>query len=213
MSTNTIQQPLTGNYSLSTFVALLLLDRKMTERGLVPNHPLINSLRNSDYNDFVANGFKYLFIFNLTLEDYLANTFDSIKKTQLISYDQVALNYFTPLMGTNKSILTFGSILANPLLCVKRPIQNHATGAPLGEWINSVVNGLSQIVTSNPHNMEDVDYYQPRFYLSTYTVLSPSTNQETTKTSVIMVMKYKNLATNTDCVCLAGTGLIQIIAN
>lgn len=211
-SQNTIANAMTTNYIFNHLVTTLVLDKNYTAQGLYPNMPVIASSKNTDYIDFVANGFKYVFIFEHDLNDLLENSFDSIKRAKLISYDPVAINYFTPLINADKSVLTFGQILSNPLLNTKRPIQNHVSGANLGDWTTSVVNALRTIISHCPYDMDTVGEYQPRFFVPTYQILSASENIQTKKTSIIMFMKYKTAAGVWKVLHMGG-GLQQIIVN
>jgi hypothetical protein len=208
-----IQAPMTTNYIFQTFTTSVIMDRKLIQNGLHPNMPLVVSCRNTDYNDFQANGFKYIFIFETPLADFLDNSDESIKRSKIINYEQVSLNYYTPLVNQNRSIMTLGQILSDPLLYSKKPLQNYLHGPNFGTYCNSVVIAYRTIVASCPYDMTDVDYYQPRYYLAKYPILGIASNVETLKESIIMVMKYKNTTTGQDCVLLCGGGLMQIVVD
>lgn len=206
-----IQNAMTTNYLFQAFSTATLLNRNITQNGISPNSPIVVSCRNSDYNDFAANGYKYLFTFDMPLSDFVENTADSAKRANIINHDNLSINYFTPLIGADKSNLTLGKILSDPLLTSKQPIQNHLNGPSLEEYTTSVVQAFNSIVGQCPHNMADVDYFQQRYYLPSYRFLAIGTNQFSEKTSIVMVMKYRHTATNTDRVVMCGGGLQQIV--
>lgn len=208
-----IQNAMTTNYLFQAFSTTTLLNRNITQNGISPNTPIVVSCRNTDYNDFVSNGYKYLFIFDMPLSDFIENSNDSVKRANIINHDNISINYFTSLICDDKSILNFGKILSDPLLTSKKPIQNHLNGPSLGQYTNSVISAFKLIVSQCPHNMEEVDYFQQRYYLATYNFLAIGTNQFSEKTSIIMVMKYKHTATNTDRVVMCGGGLQQIVTS
>lgn len=217
---NQISQPMTTNYLLQAFITEIINNRSEVSNGITPNTRIIQVCKNSDYNDFVANGYKYMFLFDETLEKWINNTDDGNKQGRIITHDQIEYNYYTPLI-TGNTILTPGAILTNSNLFTKRSIQNTVNGPTLEEYITSFLGAYSEIKSQCPHNMANVGYFQPRFYLAEYSILSVSSNRDSetgtftpsVKTSIIGVMKYKDSKTNVDRVLWLGTGLQQIIPN
>lgn len=217
---NQISQPMTTNYLLQAFITEVITNRPEVQNGLTPRSRIIQTCKNTDYNDFVANGFKYMFLFDETLDIWLANNDEGNKQAKIISHDQIEFNYHTPLMSFNGAILTPGIIISDPTLYTKRSLQNCVNGPTLQEYITSFLGAFQEIQGQCPHDMETVGYFQPRFYLADYNILSISSNRNedgtfttSLKTSIIGVMKYKHAKTGVDRIMWLGTGLQQIVPN
>lgn len=215
---NQISQPMITNYSLQAFIAEIINNRSEVKNGLTPASRIIKVCKNSDYNEFVVNGFKYMFLFDETLENWVSNNDDGNKQAKIISHDQIELNYHTPLMSPSGNILTPGNIISDSSLYPKRSLQNCINGPTLQEYIISFLGAYKEIKSQCIHDMETVGYFQPRFYLANYNIVSTASNRNpdntftpSVKTSIIGVMKYKHSITGVDRIMWLGTGLQQII--
>lgn len=218
--TNQISQPMTANYLLQAFITDIITNRADVQNGLTPVSKIIQTCKNTDYNDFVANGFKYMFLFDETLDIWLSNTDEGNKQANIISHDQIEFNYHTSLISYTGRILTPHIILSDPTLYPKRSLQNCVNGPSLQQYITSFLIAYKEIQSQCPHDMETVGYFQPRFYLATYHILSTASNRNpdgtftpSVKTSIIGVMKYKHAKTGVDRIIWLGTGLQQIVPN
>ena len=212
---NQISQPMTVNFLFQVLITELISNRTVLQRGITPLSQIVQTVQNTDYIDFAANGFKYIFIFDEPLTTWLENTDDVNKQAKIINHEQIEYNYYTPLMSPSGDIITIGTILADPTLTSKKSIQNHANGPIFGDYLTSFLGAYKQIQQQGQaiYDMENVGYFQPRFYTATYSILSTATNQVSEKTSIVCVMKYYHTPSKMDRIIWFGTGLQQIVPN
>jgi hypothetical protein len=212
---NQITQPMTANYLFQALITELISNRNVLQKGITPQSQIIQIVRNTDYTDFAANGFKYIFIFDEPLSSWLENTDDGNKQARIINHEQISYNYYTPLLNSNGETTTIGTLLSDQTLFGKKSIQTRSNGPTLGEYLTSFLGAYKQIQQQGNaiYNMEDVGVFQPRFYLATYNILSTATNQVSEKTSIICVMKYLHIPTGVMRIIWSGTGFNQIVPN
>lgn len=204
---------MTTNNLFQLLITAILSDPTVLEKGLTPRSPLIQSCKNSNYADFSANGFKYIFLFDESLSAWVANTNDQNIHARVINHEQLEFNFSYPLVnGSPAQTTTLQTMIQDPT-STTRHSQQTPTGATLSEYLETVKVAYQEIKSQCPHNIADnVGYLQPRFYIAqNYHILSIASNQISEKTSTICVIKYRDVATGTDRVMWGGTGLVQLL--
>lgn len=205
-----IIQPITTNYIFQTLGTSVVLDKKLLASGVTPNTELIKQLRNSSYYDLKGNSYKYMFVYLLTLEQFVTQTdFDNV---QIISFDQVRWNFSTQLIKPNGKTITIGDIINNPEYSKRLSKQYGKDGITLGEYMNFIKeNSFYQIAQQCPINMTATNEYNPEYYLPTYDILAINGTRDV-KTSNVCAVKFTDLTDNVQKVFLFGSGLSEYVA-
>ena len=186
---SSIPQPITENYIFITFGNAITLNKKIIQDGITPLTEIVLQLRNSNYYDYKGNSFKYMFIYNFDLNDFINPTTTSVANAKFISHDQIRLNFTTDLIIKPKKFLSPKYILNNPELSSKYSVQYGTTGITLGQYNNAIINGLPIILGKWPVDMSKVDEYHPEYFVTDYTYINLQ-GVTTTKTSTFGAMKY-----------------------
>lgn len=216
-----IPLPITENYIFITFGNAITFDKKILKNGITPLTEIITQLRNSNYYDFQGNSFKYMFVYDFNLFDFINPTQKSVARAKFISHDQIRLNFTTDLIIKPNHFLTPNYIKSNPELSSKYSVQYGTTGATLGQYNDAIINGLPIILGKWPVDMSKVDEYRPEYFVTDYSYIDLQGNP-TTKTSTFGAMRYtyhkcnnKSKKCSSKC-CLPkvvfwGTGFFEII--
>ena len=141
-----IPQPITENYIFITFANAITLNKKIIQKGITPITEIILQLRNSNYYDLEGNSFKYMFVYNFDLDDFINLNTTNVLDAKFISHDQIRLNFTTDLIIKPKKFLSPGYIQSHPELNSKYSIQYGSSGATLGQYNESVIKGLPIII-------------------------------------------------------------------
>ena len=190
---------------------MLSSDKSILSNGVTPNTSIFLQYKNNNYDILKGNGFKYTFVYNFDLSDFLNPTADSIKRAQVISHEQMSINFNTNLTYFNgyqyyirESYIAFKGIFRQ---LMRREIYNTATvgylydvsasattysqqyltnGITLKDYMQSVINALPGIVSQCPVNMQNVQDYFPENYVTNY-IYTDLQGNTTTKTSSLKV--------------------------
>ncbi len=184
-----IPQPITENYIFITFGNAITLNKKIIQEGITPITEIVLQLRNSNYYDFQGNSFKYMFIYNFDLNDFINPTTTSVSNAKFISHDQIRLNFTTELIIKPNKFLSPKYILNHPELSSKYSVQYGANGITLGRYNDAIINGLPIILSKWPVDMSKVDEYHPEYFVTDYSYIDLQGNP-TTKTSTFGAIKY-----------------------
>ena len=141
-----IPQPITENYIFITFGNAITLNKKIIQDGITPISEIILQLRNSNYYDLEGNSFKYMFVYNFDLVDFINPTTTSVANSKFISHDQIRLNFTTDLIIKPNKFLSPKYIRSNPELSSKYSVQYGTNGITLGQYNDSIINGLPIIL-------------------------------------------------------------------
>jgi hypothetical protein len=153
--------------------------------GITPVTYFVRSLRSTNYQAFAAIGYKYVAVLSMPLSVF--NDVDKQSESiQIISHDQIRLNYGQLLSDNAANIRTFSNFTSSNAL----PLQSGENRATLGEYAKSVKDAVANTCKQCPVDMNTVEPMQPVFYLTTYNILNIDTNTTSSKTSQTACMKY-----------------------
>ncbi len=236
MSNSIIQQPVTQNYIYQTLISILSNDKTILLNGITPDTEIFLRYKNKNFTILRDNGYKYCFVYNFDLNDFLNPSADSIKRAEVISHDQMSINF-----GTNLSYISgYQNLIINTYFffrgsfrqVVKKPIfkavtigylynlpasettysQQYGTnGITLKDYMQSVIDALPTIVDQCPVDMNQVQDYYPQNYVTNYTYTDLQGNT-TTKTASFTAIKYTHY-NGSKKVLFFGTGLQEYIVN
>ena len=184
-----IPQPITENYIFITFGNAITLNKKIIQDGITPISEIILQLRNSNYYDLEGNSFKYMFVYNFDLVDFINLNTINVLCAKFISHDQIRLNFTTELIIKPNKFLSPGYIKSHPELSSKYSIQYGTTGITLGQYNDSIIKGLPIIINKWPVDMSKVDEYHPEYFVTDYSYIDIQGNP-TTKVSTFGAIKY-----------------------
>jgi hypothetical protein len=232
--TSLISEPVTQNYIYQTLITILTSDKSILQNGVSPKTEIFLQYKNKNFDILRENGFKYCFVYNFNLNDFLNPTEDSIKNAEVISHEQMDTNFGANLSYFNgyeyyiKYTYKYLGRLAGQLM--RKPIYKTATvgylysspfskalysqqygsnGITLENYMDSVIKALPGIVAECPVNMNNVQDYFPENYISDYTYTDLQGNT-TTKTGTFTAIKY-TLENGSQKVLFFGTGLQEFI--
>jgi len=184
-----IPQPITENYIFITFGNAITLNKKIIQDGITPITEIILQLQNSNYYDLEGNSFKYMFVYNFDLADFINSTTTSVANSKFISHDQIRLNFTTDLIIKPNKFLSPKYIRSNPELSSKYSVQYGTNGITLGQYNDSIINGLPIILNKWPVDMSKVDEYHPEYFVTDYSYIDLQGNP-TTKVSTFGAIRY-----------------------
>ena len=209
-----IIQPVTQNYKFQSFSTIIASKKKIKKGQMNPLNPLVIKYNNTNYIELVQNNYKYTFVYEFNLKDFLNPTAESVSRSKFISHDQIRLNFNTDLFVSKHKILTPGYIKNNLELSSRLSNQYGAKGITLGYYNDSIITGLPEIIKKYPFNMANMDDFHPVFDVINYTYTDLLGNK-TIKTATFASIKYnvynKSKKINVPKVLFWGTGLQEFI--
>jgi hypothetical protein len=231
-----IPQPVTQNYNYQTLLTILSYNKSILTNNITPKTEIFVRYKNNNYDVLAGNSFKYTFVYNFDLNDFLNPTADSIKRAQVISHDQMSLNFGADLMYFSKyqyyiketyvwfkgiirqlmrkeiyNTVTVGYLYDLPSSATTYSQEYGESGITLTYYMQSVIDALPGIVERCPVNMNEVQDFFPENYLTDYTYTDLQGNT-TTKTSSFTAIKY-TLKNGTKKVLFFGTGLQEFVTD
>lgn len=204
-----ILQPILTNYLFQT-LGTYYVQNANELKSVNPNTKIIKQLQNSNYYNFERNEFRYMFVFNFTLEDFINAKSENV---ELISNDQIRLNFHTSLVKPNGQTITLNDIRNNPRSKNTYSVEFGTKGITLEYYVNTLINTtMPQILKQCPTNMKSVNQFNPEYYLTTYDFTSLD-GELTKKTSNVAAIKYTKIVNDkpVQYVLLFGAGLQEII--
>jgi len=209
-----IPQPVTENYKFQAFTTIISNKKNIKKREMTPLYPLVTKYNNTNYKELVENKFKYMFVYEFDLEDFLNPSADSVSRARFISHDQIRLNFGADLFVSKNQILTPGDVQRSSTLSSRLSNQYGNTGITLGKYIVSVIFGLPLIIKKFPFNMANMEDFHPVFDVIDYPYVDLLGNV-TVKTTTFAAMKYsyysKHKKRIVSKVLFWGTGLQEFI--
>jgi hypothetical protein len=229
-----INQPVTENYIYQTLISILTSNKTILSNGVNPNTEIFLQYKNNNYDALKENGYKYTFVYNFELDDFLIPTAESIKRAEVISHDQMSINFGANLFSFNRyqnftkknyillggiyeeepirkeiyNIATVGSLYNLPDMYSKQyPIEEYENGITLKTYMQTVINELPVIV-DNCHDMTNVQEYYPVNYIYEYNY-TDLLGQSTKKTATFTAIKYT--FNGLKKVLFLGTGLQEFV--
>ncbi len=184
-----IPNPVTENYIFITFGNAITYFKEILLNGITPITEIVRQLRNSNYYDLKNNSFKYMFIYDFKLKDFVNPTEKSVANSKFISHDQIRLNFSTPLIIKPNKFLSPKYILKHPKLASNYSIQYGKSGITLGQYNDYVIKALPIILGNWPVDMSKVDEFHPEYYVGDYEYISLD-GSKTIKRSTFGAMKY-----------------------
>jgi len=189
---------------LNKFIMLMsqVITNNILKNGITPLTYFVRSLRSTNYAALAAINYRYVAVLSMPLSvfnDVIAQS----GSIQVISHDQIRLNYQQLLSDNGANIRTFSNFTSSPVLSV----QAGVTGATLGEYATSVKDAVAYSCTECPVDMNVIEPMQPVFYLTTYNILNIVTNTTSPKTSQNACMKYS--VNGQQRILLVGVGVTQ----
>lgn len=182
-----IPVPLTTNYIFQICASTLTSNTTILEEGVTPLTKIFVQLRNSNYYDFSQNSFKYMFVYTCSLSNFVNCRPENC---EVISQDQLRLNYQTDLVRPNGKTLVLKNCVNDPALARKYSVQYGIDGLNMGDYVRlSSIPALSTIMSECPVDMQGVPMYCPQIYVAKYIRLDPD-GKKTEKTSNICAIKY-----------------------
>jgi len=226
-----IQQPVTENYIYQTLITLLTSNTSILSKGVVPATRIFLKYKNDNFDTFRGNGYKYTFVYNFGLSDFLNPSADTIKRAEVMSHDQMSLNFGANLMhsiGTRRFLqrdyVIFNKIYSQQFtereqyvtstvgylydLPEVYSLQYGASGITLKSYMTSVISALPGIVQQCPVDISKVQEYYPVNYVTNYTYTDLQGNT-TTKTATFTAIKYT--CNGVQKVLFLGTGLQEFV--
>jgi hypothetical protein len=229
-----INEPVTQNYIYQTLITVLTNEKAILRNGITPKTEIFLQYKNKNYNILSNNGFKYCFVYNFDLTDFINPTEDSIKNAEVISHEQMELNFEATLSyinsyqyyikevyrsfgGLSKQLMrkpiyktaTVGYLYSSPFSKALHSQQYGTNGITLENYMDSVIKALPGIVSQCPVNMNNVQDYFPENYVTEYTYTDLQGNT-TIKTASFTAIKYTT-QNGTQKVLFFGTGLQEYI--
>jgi hypothetical protein len=204
-----ILQPITTNYLFQTLGTYLTINSDELTKGINPTSRIIRKLQNSNYYDYKKNDFKYMFVYNFTLDDFVNC---NAERAEVIAVDTIRLNFYTDLLLPNGKTITLDYIRGNPELANKYSIQYGKNGIQQITYVNELIDiTLPQILSQCPINMKSTNEFNPEYYLTKYDFVALD-GKTTQKVSNVAVIKYTTKVDGKPVqkVILFGTGLEEI---
>ena len=209
-----INQPVTQNYKFQSFSTIIASKKKIKKGQMTPSNPLVVKYNNTNYIEFVENKFKYTFVYEFNLEDFLNPTGESVSRSKFISHDQLRLNFNTDLFVSKNTILTPGYIKNSLNLSNRLSNEYGNKGITLGYYNDAIITGLPQIIKKFPFNMANMDNFHPVFDVIDY-VYTDLLGNKTIKSATFGAIKYsyysKHKKKDVYKVLFWGTGLQEFI--
>jgi hypothetical protein len=230
---STITQPVTQNYIYQTMISALCTQKDILANGVTPNTDLFLQLHNNNYETLRDNQYKYNFVYNFLLSDFINSNTDTIKRTEVISHDQMTLNfdanliYFNGFQNMYRRInrafqrsyiqyfsvpiyktATIGYLYDSPISATNYSKQYSTTGITLRQYMQTVITELPNIVNDCPVDLNIVQEYYPQNYIYEYNYTDLLGNT-TKKTASFTAIKYTN--NGIQKVLFFGTGLQEFV--
>ena len=227
-----IQQPVTANYIYQTLITLLSKDKSILSNGVTPITDIFLQYKNNNFEVLKGNGYKYTFVYNFELNDFLNPSTESIKRAQVISHEQMTTNFGANLMYfsgyqyyTNKVVRPFKKAYSQ---LMRKDVYNTVTidylynlpnvyskqygtnGITLKDYMQTVITALPGIVAECPVDLNKVQDYFPENYVTSYTYTDLQGNT-TTKTASFTAIKYTQNGSKK--VLFLGTGLQEFVVD
>lgn len=197
-----IRDPVTQNYIYQSMITTLCSHKDILANGIHPKTDLFLQYMNHNYETLKNNGYKYNFVFNFLLSDFINSDEETIKRTEVISHDQMSLNFGVDLYHGKTA--TIGSLF-NSLNSHSKQFPN---GITLKDYMESIIRILPPIVKACPVNIGEIQEYYPQSYIHEYNYLDLMGNM-TTKTASFTAIKYTHKGIQK--VILFGTGLQEFV--
>ena len=226
---STIPFPVTQNYIYQSLLTTLSANKEILQNGVTPTTEVFLQYENRTFEILRNNGYKYNFVYNLDLNDFL-NPSD-IQRTEVISHDQITKNFDTPLVYFGGFQYLYRRVEPSPfrqgyIQQLRRSIYHTATigylynlppvhskqypnGITLTSYMQSVIDQLPVIIRHCP-DLTNVQEYHPLSYVHEYTY-TDLLGQVTTKTASFTAMKYTHNGNKK--VLFFGTGLQEFVVN
>jgi len=209
-----IPQPVTENYKFQSLSTIFASIKKIKKGQMSPLNPLVVKYNNTNYIELLKNKFKYTFIYEFPLEDFLNPTVETVSRAKIISHDQLRLNFNTDLFASKHKIITPQYIKNNLNLSNRLSNQYGNKGITLGNYNDAIINALSEIIQKFPFNMANMNDFHPVFDVIDY-LYTDVLGNKTIKTTTFGAIKYdvynKSKKTNSPKVLFWGTGLQEFI--
>jgi hypothetical protein len=185
-------------------------NNNILKNGITPVTYFVKSLRSTNYDVFSAINYRYVAALSMPVSvfnDIIKNPESSqAESIQIISHDEIRLNYQQRLSDNATNIRTFSNFTSGEVSKV-RSLQSGTNGPTLGEYAGSVKDAVVLSCTACPVDMNKIESMEPVFYLSTYNILNIETNTTSPKTSQNACMKY--VANGQQRILLVGVGVTQ----
>lgn len=232
---STIQQPVTQNHNYQTMMSALCTQKDILANGVTPNTELFLQLHNNNYDTLSGNGHKYNFVYNFLLSDFINSDTDKIKRTQVISHDQMTLNfdaklvYFDGFQTVYRRInrafqrsynqyfqvpiyktATIGDLYHLPSSATNYSKEYSTNGITLRDYMQTVIDELPEIVNNCTVDLNIIQEYYPQNYVYEYNY-TDLLGQKTKKTASFTAIKYTNKGIQQ--VLFFGTGLQEYVVN
>lgn len=170
--------------------------------GIHPKTDMFLQYMNHNYETLKRNGYKYNFVFNFLLSDFINPDVETIKSTEVISHDQMSLNFGGNLYPGKTA--TIGYLYDS----TNSHSKQYPNGITLKDYMESIIRILPPIVKACPLNIGDIQEYYPQSYIHEYEYLDLMGNMST-KTASFNAIKYTHKGIQK--VILFGTGLQEFV--
>lgn len=238
MSISTIQQPVTENYIYQTMISNLSYDASIIGNGVSSDSNFFLRYSNGIYENLVSNGYKYVFVYNFSLDNFINATTNNITKNEVITHDQMHLNFGASLRKfSNKryyyvtkytefkrqlrpykelasqdiyATVTIGDLYNDTNSATTYSKQYGSAGASLKDYMETVILELPDIVRGCPFDMTKTLEYHPYSYIYEYDYIDLLGNA-TKKIATFTAIKYT--ANGDKKVLFFGTGLQEYVVS
>ena len=238
MTISTIKQPVTENYIYQTMISNLSYDKSIICNGFGSDSDFFLRYSNGIYENLVNNGYKYVFVYNFSLDNFINANTSNITKTEVITHDQMHLNYGASLRKFNNkryyyvtkytefkrqlrpykelasedvyTTVTIGDLYNGTNSASTYSKQYGSAGASLQNYMETVIQQLPPIVIGCPFDMTKTIEYHPYSYIYEYDYIDLFGNS-TKKIATFTAIKY---TVNGDKkVLFFGTGLQEYVVS
>ena len=197
-----IRDPVTQNYIYQSMITTLCSHKDILANGIHPKTDLFLQYMNHNFETLKKNGYKYNFVYNFLMSDFINSDVENIKHTEVISHDQMSLNFGADLYPGKTA--TIGSLFDSS----NSRSEQFPNGITLKDYMESIIRILPPIVNACPVNIGEIQEYYPQSYIHKYEYLDLMGNM-TTKTASFTAIKYTHKGIQK--VILFGTGLQEFV--
>ena len=195
----TNDEPVTQKYINQAMIAVLCNQEEILANGINSKTSIVMKFKNNNYNTYRQNRFKYNFMYNFLLSDFANSDSTNIKRVEVISHDEMSLNFGADLYSNTTTI---GDLLNSPISA--NHSKQYPNGITLKQYLEVNVDILPKIVRACPVNIKDIQEYYPQSYFYEYQYMDLM-GSVTMKTSSFTAIKYTTKGIQK--VVLFGTGL------
>lgn len=197
-----IRDPVTQNYIYQSIITTLCTQKDILANGIHPETDLFLQYMNHNYETLKKNGYKYNFVFNFLLSDFINADEETIKRTEVISHDQISLNFGGNLYPGKTA--TIGSLFDSS----NSHSKQFPNGITLKDYMESLIRVLPRILRACPVNVSDIQEYYPQSYIHEDDHIDLRGNV-TAKTASFTAIKYTHKGIQK--VIFFGTGLHEFV--